>query len=227
MVYSGPVNNPGCWPVVTTSAPGSRRRASAESRAGLATNASARAGSKAPSLTEGNSAIERQRCRYQAQGHATCPMRMVRGDAGSKRRGVIVTKPLPNPYACGLHHVGDLVRLEQPHPLRDIARPAGAWICLHTYRPSGDTDRVTRTVCPSSSSVLLGNQPASNGRRVQEVDHEPASRSHRGDHLAQSKCVLGVMLEISEAGKQIDREIHRRRDGPGAGACPPGSEARW
>ena len=78
---------------------------------------------------------------------------------------------------------------------------------LHTYRPSGDTDARDSNCDRSSSRVSCGTS-----RRRTVAGFRSRSRTSRPVAPSRSsraaRCVLVVMLEIAEAGKQIDREVH-------------------
>ena len=83
---------------------------------------------------------------------------------------------------------------------------------LQTYRPSGETDRSTSTSVPFDALGLPGHQPSRARPRAlrKSITNHPRGRSV-DDHLGERGRVLGVVLEVAEAGEQIDREVHRRR----------------
>ncbi len=111
---------------------------------------------------------------------------------------MIVTETEVYPHPGRLQHVCHLLGLEQANPLTEVSPPCptdafadippvGRHRARHPHRRSSELER------------LLRHQLAPNGSRVQEVDHEPAARTHGGDHLPERSGVLRILLEISKS----------------------------
>src|SRR5215207_9578723 len=115
---------------------------------------------------------------------------------------------MPHIHPCSLKHMGNLLRLEETHSL-DVLPSRGGLNAL-AYVASVSRDRTGHpNLLSRKIDCLLGYQLAPHRGGIQKIDNEPATGTHRGDHLVQCGRMLGILLEVAEAGEEIDGEVHR------------------
>ena len=206
------MKSPGCCPVVTASAPGLRQpgqqrvpRGRRDERRGQA-----RWLERAPSRVGGR--LERVLERRGDEAEASCrlpdqdrPGRVARRGATRRSRRSDAGRHAGASASMAAISLG----AEQPDPLGEAPSAFGrGWSCRRSGR------RARPSAPPGLGAVqppgLPGHQPARGRPRAlrKSMTNQPCGRTVATISL-EGRRVLRVMLEVAEAGEQIDREVHR------------------